>query len=108
MSGELDPERSTSSDGPMRKLIERTDRVRNQARDLASEVEGGLGDLEAALRAETEAHPYATLGTALGVGWIFGRVLPSWRTTGAIMLFGSRLLLIALAQRVATQKGATS
>jgi hypothetical protein len=107
MMEDLDPRRSTSQNGPMRQFAERTDRVRGHAHDLVSELEGGVGDLQAALQRELESHPYATLATALGAGWVLGGIMPSWRATGALLLFGSRLLMITAAQRVA-QKGESS
>lgn len=89
---------SSGGPGPSR-VYEQGRRVGSEARALASDLGELGGEVEGFLRRQLDARPYATLGAALGAGYVLGGGIPPWLFRVGFAM-GGRLLLGAVMREV--------
>jgi hypothetical protein len=88
--------------GTLSEIQQRVDRIGSEARQLGSDLQSTVGDVEEYLRREVAQHPLRTLGIAAGVGYILGGGLQS-RFTALLFALGSRVAVEYAARQVSSR-----
>ena len=85
-----------------RSLGDHCRQIHHDAHALAAAVQGAADDLERYLTEQVEERPYATLGVAVGVGYVLGGGLRS-RLTAVLLNAATRLAMAVAARQFAAR-----
>lgn len=92
-------------------MNDRTDRVRDEgreiasdARELASDVSEMVEEATDFLRDQAIQRPYVTLASAFGVGYVLGGGVPLWAMR-ALIAVGGKIAVSAVMQEIARSAG---
>jgi hypothetical protein len=92
-------------DGHKNRIFEHTQHAKEEATQLATSLSEVGNDLSCIIREQLEQRPYAVLGVAAALGYVFGGGLPS-RLTRAGLGIASRIGMGMLVRQLVDQQSA--